>query len=571
MKKVIKTAYTIAELKALTPGTEENSFFIVDRFQEGWFFYDPNDFESEDNIGTVIVSNSGARFKRKFSGAVNVKWFGAVGDGTTDDTLAIQNALRWRGAVEFPKAEYVVTDTIMLSDDTHIVGNHSTIRCRGNGIDVFYGFKVCEVTIDNLVLHDESGTNTAFYFEGTAEGRYLDYSRRIRLNDVKINEFHLGFRANYARQWFLNNCFIYSRNGVLIENKSVEINITDTIIYGSTEPQPTTFGVKMVHTDTHPSKYPEGVMISGCTIDHYERSIWIEDIFVFQLTNSFVASTMESGEASLYFGKGTSTHIMDHTISNTVFWGKPILFHGHAQEPVHYHAVISNCVFEYIDGPNLALQRNAQDVSVSGCSFYTNPDLQSVVAELSGDNALVRLSNFTTDPYFKGGIQVRGERSDVTIRDFDYYGEHRALELEQPVYLKNVTGRPDDFSIIEYSRRSAGIPHAVPFSPGEEIAKVTMNVARGQRGIVRISGTVKPESEGVLLTVKHPSGIVFPSGPDWSSAMIPLSGDDQRLDAAIPFHCTRSVSGEFMLCNDSSSEAAVSFGKHSWMSVQLEE
>lgn len=60
----------------------------------GSFFYDANDGAStfaQDALGFVDTSNR--RWKRLYSGALNAKWYGAVGDNATDDTTALQAAL----------------------------------------------------------------------------------------------------------------------------------------------------------------------------------------------------------------------------------------------------------------------------------------------------------------------------------------------------------------------------------------------------------------------------------------------------------------------------------------------
>jgi hypothetical protein len=50
----------------------------------GTFQWDPSDTTSADNGGTIIVGSDGRRWKRDFSGAVDVKWFEA-GSGGSDD------------------------------------------------------------------------------------------------------------------------------------------------------------------------------------------------------------------------------------------------------------------------------------------------------------------------------------------------------------------------------------------------------------------------------------------------------------------------------------------------------
>lgn len=63
----------------------------------------------------------------------NVKWYGAKGDGVTDDTTAITTALTYNRNSEFtlstpmvvyiPPGDYVVTNTLVLYFLTHLIGN----------------------------------------------------------------------------------------------------------------------------------------------------------------------------------------------------------------------------------------------------------------------------------------------------------------------------------------------------------------------------------------------------------------------------------------------------------------
>lgn len=100
----------------------------------GVFQYDSTDSASADNKGTIIVDASGRRWKRSFSGAVNVRWFGAKGDGATDDTAAIQAAVNYTlgvangGAVYLPTGVYIVSSTITAPNSQNV-----SLRIFGDG------------------------------------------------------------------------------------------------------------------------------------------------------------------------------------------------------------------------------------------------------------------------------------------------------------------------------------------------------------------------------------------------------------------------------------------------------
>lgn len=59
----------------------------------GHWYYDPSDTSSIDNTATIVTTPGGARFKRIYTSAINLKWFGAVGDGIADDTTFLQLAI----------------------------------------------------------------------------------------------------------------------------------------------------------------------------------------------------------------------------------------------------------------------------------------------------------------------------------------------------------------------------------------------------------------------------------------------------------------------------------------------
>ncbi len=55
---------------------------------------------------------------------VNIRDLGAKGDGHTDDTAALQNAIANHRAIYFPSGFYLVHDTLELRADTVLIGLH---------------------------------------------------------------------------------------------------------------------------------------------------------------------------------------------------------------------------------------------------------------------------------------------------------------------------------------------------------------------------------------------------------------------------------------------------------------
>lgn len=82
------------------------------------------------SAGTIIKVNNFFYWHRKFNGDVNIKWFGAKGDGINDDTVPIQNALNATKdePLTFPTGNYIVSSILTFSgSNLFIKGNGSTI------------------------------------------------------------------------------------------------------------------------------------------------------------------------------------------------------------------------------------------------------------------------------------------------------------------------------------------------------------------------------------------------------------------------------------------------------------
>lgn len=149
-------AVTLSELRAEQNPEVGRLYYVTDPGQEGPFMYDAADTVSADNTGTVVVSGSGARFKRRYDGILHVKWFGAKGDGNADDTAAVRAALEVaRGkTLFFAPGVFKLTDTITVPRNTFV---------RGSGNSSWYAFGQRRTVLPNSILDMECGTVLAFF------------------------------------------------------------------------------------------------------------------------------------------------------------------------------------------------------------------------------------------------------------------------------------------------------------------------------------------------------------------------------------------------------------------------
>ena len=92
---------------------------------------------------------------------INVKTFGAVGDGTTDDTTSIQSALNNGGTIHFPAGTYKVTTHLILHSNTKLILDEGATILRAGEYNMMFISDCTDETlaydgVKNIVI--EGGT-----------------------------------------------------------------------------------------------------------------------------------------------------------------------------------------------------------------------------------------------------------------------------------------------------------------------------------------------------------------------------------------------------------------------------
>ncbi len=100
-------------------------------------------------VGTGAVSRTS---HDKFSDMVSVKDFGAIGDGLTDDTLALQKALAAHKSVFVPVGTYLISQPLELTDRQTLIGAGQHAVIRANAMVNILEIGASYVTVQNLRL-----------------------------------------------------------------------------------------------------------------------------------------------------------------------------------------------------------------------------------------------------------------------------------------------------------------------------------------------------------------------------------------------------------------------------------
>jgi hypothetical protein len=234
---------TIADLVALRIPTINNrlSALVTGRVTEndgagGLFFYDASDATST-NLGTVFKpAASAGRWVRQYSGAVDVKWFGAVGDDSTDSYAAITNALGVSSAVYISEGVYRVSNTIFVKGSGRYIrgdgATNSLLKATFAGVLMQVGSELAgdaetsPVQVESFGLNGNSIATYGLWIGGVVSPKPVTGS----FNNLRITScVTAGVRLAYAQVVSINDCEIAS-NAIGIQTISTDEN-TATSFY----------------------------------------------------------------------------------------------------------------------------------------------------------------------------------------------------------------------------------------------------------------------------------------------------------------------------------------------------
>lgn len=230
------------------------------------------------NLSSYYVLPAGGTQPRQlqalFADWINVKSFGAVGDGATDDTAAIQAAI-YAGVnkvVWFPPGIYKV-GSLLLTQNCTLVGSGAFatyLLCRENNITIFrYTATAPSVRFEirgmTLLCVSTTGCTGINLDGGTSAFRCSS----IRLSDIGLEgSFDYGIKLRYCANAYLNNIFgAYPTDCFYLDNCG------DIDLYGCRANLGTGYGFYIIGG---PGAFDEGIRMTNCATNTQAYGIRID-------------------------------------------------------------------------------------------------------------------------------------------------------------------------------------------------------------------------------------------------------------------------------------------------------
>ena len=448
LSNVLEIVDAIDDLKVLNGGnTVENTVEVLGYYTKGdggggTFYWDSTSTET-DNGGTIIKATgvTTGRWKRVFSGSLNVKWFGAKGDGT-DELAIFQNisqSLNDGDKLYIPAGVYESASQSSDDDSAYMIIDKSGIEIFGEGSATVFNIPI---KVKGTVSSPVDVGSTSF---GAGDGKvYLSSSLGLADRDwiqlwgvchpfsSDAGEYQNGgYNPTY-------NYLYEARFGEFVQvrdlTSSTEINTMAPVIYpkyqnsttGLTTTIPGVTSAQAVKVS-----FVDGFKISNLKMTttsssfdrmrfNYVKNLKIEDITFDVLNNEDGRWVRTIGCLDVFISNSIfNRDITDYTGGSS--WNS-IVIGGGSQ-----NVIITNCIFnndaQSIDFTNLIIASEISPSFVGGYLTYTNTTITDCMFNNCRDAGTWHpggyISSYTNNNIVGvNGVRVRSRKNIVSGNNF---------------------------------------------------------------------------------------------------------------------------------------------------------
>jgi parallel beta-helix repeat protein len=327
--------------------------------------------------------------------AADVRQFGAVGDGVTDDTAAIQKAVDSKtGDIEFAKGRYVVSKPVVIDLDqvgyTSISGSGTTqVVMTGPGpafrfIGTHGGTASPATVKDNVWANQRTPMVDGIEILGAHEeavGIEADGTMQLTVSRVVIRKALHGIHlVTRNRNVLIANCHIYENRGVGIYLDGVNLhqinvlgshisyNLAGGIVFRHGNVRNLHVGTCDIEGNHPPKDAPSETATANILLDCHDSTAGIGEIAITGCTIQHSHDSPDSANIRMLGSSAENTREGHVAITGNVLSDVQVNIDLHG---VRGATITGNTIWKGFDY-DLILER-CNDVVVSGNSFDRNP------------------------------------------------------------------------------------------------------------------------------------------------------------------------------------------------------
>lgn len=295
------------ETMSLPVGT---AVFLTEAGRSGEFVVKSGTPPSDPQKGIYIVLANGNYAERIVEGPYYVTWFGAVGDGVTDDTAAINACLKFvytnnggAGETAFFPAGTFVSGRISVGSNISIVLSPATILSGLSG--AFPGVNDSFISIagqENVTIMGFNALVTMPKSEFTSgEGRHavnIYNSKNVKIYDLRTKDsggdgFYVGApKGSFCENILLSNCYADSHRRQGLSVISVKGLTVDGGVYSNTSGTAPEAGIDL--EPNYPSDFLQNIHIRNVHTNQNQGAGVLFALMNLDSTSAPVSITVEN-------------------------------------------------------------------------------------------------------------------------------------------------------------------------------------------------------------------------------------------------------------------------------------